>query len=171
MNRADRQGSGVRVLAADDEPDLRSVIDIVLTADGYDVTVVEDGPSVLALAPRLRPDVVLLDVMMPDVDGIEICRALRSDLSTSMLSIIMLTAKGSPAGAVAALCAGADDYIVKPFDTEELLARLAMTVRRGAELRGASPLTGLPGNFEILRRLEYLVAAPVQNFAFLQADR
>lgn len=162
--------SQTRVLVADDEPDLRSLIAMVLTAESYDVCAVDNGSAVLAMAQSFRPDVVLLDVMMPGMDGLEVCRTLRRALTTSNMPIIMLTAKSTPADAVAGLRAGADDYLMKPFDPEELLARVATTVRRSADLRGASPLTGLPGNSEILRRLGYLVAREEQDFAFLHAD-
>lgn len=164
------QGSGSCVLAADDDADLRSLIGLVLTAEGYDVSLVENGRSALASAIRSRPDLVILDLMMPGMDGIEVCRALRSELSTRTVPIIMLTAKGSPGDAVAGLRAGADDYIMKPFDPEELVARVATALNRSADLRGTSPLTGLPGNFAILRRLEQVVASTIQDFAFVHAD-
>lgn len=143
---------------------------MILTTEQYEVSVVGDGPSVLASASQFRPDLVLLDVMMPDMNGIEVCQALRAEPATSNVPIIMLTAKATSADAIAGLRAGADDYIMKPFEVEELLARLATTLRRSTDLRSASPLTGLPGNFEIFRQLERLVDAPVQDFAFLHAD-
>ncbi len=152
----------------DDEPDLRSLIEMVLTTEAYDVCVVENGPTALVMAESFRPDLVLLDVMMPGMDGLEVCRRLRAEPTTSNVPIIMLTAKRTPSDTVAGLRAGADDYVVKPFDPDELLARVATTLRRSADLRGASPLTGLPGNSEILRRLGYLVAGEEQDFAFLR---
>lgn len=164
------QTDAARILAVDDDADLRGLMDMMLTAEGYDVCVVEDPRSVVGLASEFRPDLVLLDVMMPVLDGLEVCRALRSEPTTSAVPIIMLTAKSQAGDAVAGFRAGADDYVTKPFDSEELLARVATTLARSAALRGASPVTGLPGNFEIIRRLDGLVAAPVQDFALLHAD-
>jgi diguanylate cyclase (GGDEF)-like protein len=92
---------------------------------------------------------VLLDVNMPRMDGIEVCRALRKDPSTASLPVILLTAKSLVADKVVGLRAGADDYIVKPFDTLELVTRVRTTLRRNADMRAVSPLTGLPGNHRI----------------------
>jgi GGDEF domain-containing protein len=91
----------------------------------------------------------LLDVMMPRLDGVELCRRLRSEPLTASLPVIMLTAKNLSVDKVVGLTAGADDYIIKPFDTLELVARVRSTLRRNSEMRAVSPLTGLPGNQRI----------------------
>ena len=91
--------------------------------------------------------------MMPGMDGVEVTRRLRADALTSALPIIMLTARARPSDKVLGLTAGADDYLVKPFDTMELVARVRGTLRRNQEFREASPLTGLPGNNRILREI------------------
>ncbi len=108
------------------------------------------------------PDLVLLDVMMPKVDGVELCRRLRANPFTANLPVIMLTAKSLSADKVVGLTAGADDYIIKPFDTLELVARVRSTLRRNAEMRATSPLTGLPGNHRIEEEIAErgVVAAP-----------
>jgi DNA-binding response OmpR family regulator len=105
----------------------------------------------------VRPSLILLDVMMPGLDGFEVCRRLRADPRTSHIPVIFLTAKSMTADKVVGLTAGADDYVLKPFDPVELIARVRTTLQRAAELRATSPLTGLPGNhrigIEISRRL------------------
>src|SRR5207302_2553573 len=95
----------------------------------------------------------VLDVMMPVTDGVELTRQLRADPMTASLPVIMLTATGLSPDRVAGLTAGADDYIIKPFDTLELVARVRSTLRRNREMREVSPLTGLPGNTRILREI------------------
>jgi diguanylate cyclase (GGDEF)-like protein len=115
------------------------------------------------------PDLVLLDIRMPDIDGIELCRRLRADPATVNLPVIMLTAKRLSADKVIALGAGADDYISKPFDTLELVARARSTLRRNAEMRAVSPLTGLPGNHRIDAEIARRVASEEQ-FAVCHFD-
>src|SRR5690606_26321686 len=94
-----------------------------------------------------------LDVRMPKIDGVELTRMLRADPLTAALPIIMLTAKGLTVDKVVGLTAGADDYLVKPFDTAELMVRVRSTLRRAQEYREVSPLTGLPGNSRIVREI------------------
>ena len=135
-----------RVLVADDDPDVLGLVQMTLELEGYDVRAVSDGQQALDAAREDPPDLVLLDVMMPGTDGVEVVRRLRSDAATSAVPVLLLTAKGLPADKVEGLTAGADDYIVKPFDSDELLARIRTTLRRTSEARASSPLTGLPGN-------------------------
>ena len=144
-----------RVLVADDDADIAGFVELNLTLEGFEVEVVHDGASALRSALASPPDLLLLDVMMPHVDGVEVLRRLRADPSTAALPIVLLTAKSLSADKVVGLTAGADDYIVKPFDTLELLARVQTTLRRTAEARSVSPLTGLPGN----HRIELEIAA------------
>ena len=145
------------ILVADNEPDILRFVEVNLRVDGYDVITVADGEAALQTALDRRPSLVILDVMMPGLDGFEVCRRLRADARTSHIPIIMLTARSLTEDKVLGLSAGADDYMVKPFDPVELVARVTMTLRRNAELRAVSPLTGLPGNHsigvEIERRL------------------
>ncbi len=112
-----------------------------------------DGGTAFALARQFRPDLAVIDLMMPGVDGLELTSRLRSDPVTSSVPIIMLTAKGLSADKVVGLNAGADDYVVKPFDTMELVARIRSTLRRSKEFRELSPLTRLPGNTRILQEV------------------
>jgi diguanylate cyclase (GGDEF)-like protein len=115
------------------------------------------------------PDLVLADVMMPNMDGFELTRQLRQDSRTASVSVIMLTARGLSADKLEGFSVGADDYIVKPFDTPELLARIRGVLRRAKEMRQQSPLTGLPGNVRIEDEIESRVRAEA-TFAVLYAD-
>jgi two-component system response regulator MprA len=124
---ADRE----RVLVVDDDPPLRRMLERTLAAEGFSVTVAGDGGAALVAAERAAPDVIVLDVAMPGIDGLAVCRRLRAKgLSTP---IIMLTARDAVPDRVAGLEAGADDYLVKPFAIQELVARLRALTRRGAD--------------------------------------
>jgi len=122
-----------RVLVVDDEPQLLRALRINLRARSYDVDVASDGTSALRAAARCRPDVVLLDLGLPDLDGVEVIRGLRG---WTDVPIIVLSARQQQHDKVAALDAGADDYVTKPFGMEELLARLRAAVRRGQPSAG-----------------------------------
>ena len=137
------------VLVVDDDIDVARFIEVNLRLEGFDVMVAHDGEEAQRVIADQLPDLALLDVMMPRVDGVELCRRLRSDPLTASLPVIMLTAKSLSADKVVGLTAGADDYIIKPLDTLELIARVRSTLRRNAEMRAVSPLTGLPGNYRI----------------------
>ena len=120
-----------RVLVADDDQPLRRMLQRMLTAEGFEVTIAADGGGALVAAERSAPDVIVLDVAMPGLDGIAVCRRLRGKgLSTP---ILMLTARDAVDDRVAGLEAGADDYLVKPFAMQELIARLRALIRRRTE--------------------------------------
>jgi two-component system, OmpR family, response regulator MprA len=131
-----------RVLVVDDDPPLRRMLARTLKAEGYEVTVAADGGGALAEAERTAPDVIVLDVAMPGVDGLTVARRLRGKgLPTP---ILMLTARDAVPDRVAGLEAGADDYLIKPFAVQELIARLRALTRRGGEglgLRSYGDLT------------------------------
>jgi diguanylate cyclase (GGDEF)-like protein len=134
-----------------------------------DVLEADSGEKALELARRERPDLVLLDVMMPRVDGFEVAQRLRRNTRTANTCIIMLTAKAQSSDKVLGLTAGADDYIIKPFDPIELLARVKTTLRRAKDMRNLSPLTGLPGNIRIQDEIQRKVEEGLQ-FAVLHCD-
>ncbi len=159
-----------RILVVDDDRDICRSIEVVLRLEGYDVRVAHEGEDALDQAMRAQPDLVLLDMMMPGIDGYEVTKRLRHDPRTATASIIMLTARALPADKVLGLTAGCDDYIVKPFDPSELVARVQSALRRSRQMREVSPLTGLPGNFQIAHELERLVTEEPDNFAVLYAD-
>jgi DNA-binding response OmpR family regulator len=117
----------VRALVVDDEATILEFLGMGLGYEGFAVETAVDGPSALAAADRFRPDLVLLDVMLPGLDGVEVCRRLRA---RGDIGIIMLTAKGEVDERIAGLDAGADDYVPKPFRFQELLARIRAVLRR-----------------------------------------
>jgi diguanylate cyclase (GGDEF)-like protein len=157
------------ILVVDDDPDIARFVEVNLRSAGYDVSVASDGEQALERAGQLRPDLVLLDVMMPRIDGFEVAQRLRRNPQTANTSIIMLTAKALSTDKVLGLTAGADDYIIKPFDPIELLARVKGTLRRAKEMRNLSPLTGLPGNIRIQEEIERMVREG-RDFAVLYSD-
>lgn len=118
---------GARVLVVDDDPAISRALRRTLEAHGYDVRVVDDGGGVPAAVVAFRPDVILLDLMLPDIDGVQVCRAIRPQTSAW---IVVLSAVGDETRKVEALDQGADDYVTKPFSMEELLARIRVSLRR-----------------------------------------
>jgi diguanylate cyclase (GGDEF)-like protein len=141
------------ILVVDDDPHIAQFVYKSLQMEGFDVVVAHEGKSAIDLVFAKQPDLVVLDLMMPVMDGVEVTRQLRRHAITSALPIIMLTAKAKTSEKVLGLEAGADDYVVKPFDTLELVARIRSTLRRNQDVREASPLTSLPGNIRILREV------------------
>ena len=137
------------ILVADDDEDIVRFVEVNLRLEGFDVATAFDGEQALHAAFDRNPDLILLDVMMPKVDGFEVCQRLRSDGRTRNISVIMLTAKSLSADKVVGLTAGADDYMIKPFDPIELVARVKSALRRSKEMRAINPLTQLPGNVQI----------------------
>jgi len=117
-----------RILLADDDRAIREALTRALSLEGYDVVQVNDGAQALAAVENDQPDAAILDVMMPNVDGLTVCRVLRAE--RNRLPVLMLTARTETPDRVAGLDAGADDYLPKPFDLDELLARLRALLRR-----------------------------------------
>jgi DNA-binding response OmpR family regulator len=118
-----------RVLVVDDETKIREIVTSYLEHEGYDVNEAADGETALHLAARFKPDLVVLDVMMPGIDGLEVLRRLRS---TSEVYVILLTARTEELDKLIGLSVGADDYVEKPFSPRELVARVKAVLRRGA---------------------------------------
>jgi diguanylate cyclase (GGDEF)-like protein len=161
--------AGERVLVADDDPDIARFIEVNLRTHGFDVHLASDGVQALEQAFEVRPSLVLVDVMMPRMDGFQVVERLRADPRTANVSIIVLTAKALTADKVLGLTTGADDYIIKPFDPVELVARVKGTLRRAKEMRAISPLTGLPGNARIHEEIQRLIDSG-EPFSLLYAD-
>lgn len=162
-----------RILVVDDDPDILQFVRLNLELDGFAVDLAGGGEEALAKAGSAPPDLMLLDVMMPEIDGLTVLRRLRSDPATANIPVIILTARSLAEDRVRGLDLGADDYITKPFDLEELIARVRTVLRRSQQMRDLSPLTGLPGNFRISAKLEEclengemiaLVHADLDNF-------
>lgn len=143
----------VKILVVDDDPDIRDILKLTLAEENYEVFEARDGEEALKAIAAKPPDLVLLDYRIPKVDGREVCRRIKKDLLLRHLPIIMVTGKGDISDKVGGLDAGADDYIVKPFEPKELLARIRMILRRTESDLEANPLTRLPGNVSILNEL------------------
>jgi diguanylate cyclase (GGDEF)-like protein len=158
-----------KILVVDDDPDIARFVELNLRTHGYQTHVAADGLGALEKAFEVRPDLVLLDVTMPKMDGFEVAQRLRADQRTANVSIIMLTARALSVDKVLGLTAGADDYVIKPCDPIELVARVKGTLRRAREMKALSPLTGLPGNVRIQEELHNLIRDG-KSFALMYAD-
>jgi diguanylate cyclase (GGDEF)-like protein len=158
-----------RVLVADDDPDILTVVKINLELDGFEVDTAVDGEDALQKATSNPPNVIILDIMMPRMDGLTALHRLRSQAATASIPIILLTARGLPEDRVRGLELGADDYITKPFDITELAARVRAVLRRTQAARDLSPLTGLPGNFKITAEIEKAIQES-RKFALVHGD-
>jgi PleD family two-component response regulator len=158
-----------RILLAEDDPHIREIVALQLSIAGYLAIEAPDGLVALERAAETLPDLALLDVMMPGIDGYEVCRRLRASYRTRHVPIIFLTAKASLDDKLSGLGDGANDYITKPFDMNELLQRVKNALDWSRTQRSASPLTGLPGNLsidaEVRRRLD-----EHRHFALLTVD-
>ena len=122
-----------RILVIEDEPDLRSTLEFNLKSENYKVTTASDGGSALAEISKNIPDLILLDLMLPDMSGLEICKKIRGEHFSDKVSIIMLTAKGEEVDRVVGFELGADDYVVKPFSVRELMLRVSSILKRSKE--------------------------------------
>ncbi|MEZ6317416.1 MAG: response regulator [Phycisphaerales bacterium] len=129
--------TGRLILVVDDEPDLTELLTYNLKRAGYDVLVASNGVDALRLVEDHRPALVLLDVMMPELDGKEVARRLRKSSAGRDLPIVMLTARGEEADELTGLQLGADDYVTKPFSMQVLLARIEAVLRRAQSAQGA----------------------------------
>lgn len=158
-----------KILVVDDDPDVTLFVEMNLRDAGYEIELASDGMEGLDKALRDPPDLAVVDVGMPQLDGYQVVERLRSDPRTRNIGIIMLTGKTTSAERVIGLTAGADDYLIKPFDPVELAARARVLLNRIREMRSISPLTGLPGNLQIRERVAMLVAQELP-FALLYVD-
>ncbi len=159
-----------RVLVVDDDSSIRQICREVLELGGYQVRDAGSANTALAEARRFRPDMFLLDVLMPGTDGYRLAELIRSDPSIGMAPIMFLSARGDTADKVRAFRSGAEDYMVKPFDTAELLARVAKALDRQARELGASPTTQLPGADAIQGEIERRLVDPEAVACYLDLD-
>ena len=137
----------MKVLVVEDEPTLRETLEYSFSRQGYEVATAADGRAALQVARRERPDVIVLDVMLPELDGLEVCRILRQEMS---VPILMLTARTQEVDRVVGLEVGADDYVIKPFAMRELLARVKALLRRvRLDREGAGPEGALGGQEQL----------------------
>ncbi len=148
-----------RILIADDDPDIRDILKITLSEEDYETIEAENGEEALRIIRAKPLDLVLLDYKMPKLDGNQVCNLVKGDLLLAHLPIIMVTGKGETSDKISGINSGADDYIVKPFEPKELLARIRMVLRRTKRDLEANPLTRLPGNVSILNELSRCIAS------------
>ena len=135
-----------RVLVVDDEPIIRELLQVALTFHGCAVTTIATGEEAITLADAFDPDLIVLDVLLPDIDGFEVCRRLRA--AANDVPVIFLTARDATSDTVTGLTIGGDDYITKPFSVEALVARVRAVLRRAARRRGGPAENGTAGNGE-----------------------
>lgn len=167
MNRAS-------ILVVDDEPDLLELVQYNLARAGYDVTCVGSGEEALSVVGASRPDLVVLDVLLPGIDGLDVCKKFKGDPQTSAIPIVMLTARGDEADVVTGLEVGADDYLPKPFSPRVLLARVKAALRRqhsdpatDAELMVRGGLVISPGEHDVRLNGQSIRLTPTE-FRILQ---
>ena len=143
------------ILIADDEPAVRQLLELVLRSQAYAVQSVASGDQLVRTAQENVPDLILVDLMMPHMDGYEAIRQLRNDTRTAHVPMLILTAKSTPDDVVTGFETGADDYITKPFNIPELLARIKAQLARAARRPVLNPLTGLPGGILLTEEIKY----------------
>lgn len=158
-----------RVLLVDDDPDILDVLEITLLEENYEISKAMDGEEALKLIRSKPFDLILLDHNMPRMTGREVCAEIKKDILLRHIPILMVTGKGEVHDKVCGLEAGADDYIVKPFEPKELQARIRMTLKRSERDLDANPLTRLPGNISILGELSARIESN-QPFAVCYID-
>ena len=143
----------MRVLTVDDDPDILDVLNLTLSGH-YQVFQANDGKAGLELVLQKMPDLVICDYMMPVMNGRELCKTLKKDILLRHIPVIMLTGKGEVQDRISGIEAGADDYMIKPFDPDELLVRIKSILKRTVTSLDANPLSHLPGNTSIMEELQ-----------------
>lgn len=158
--------SNGRILVVEDDFDISNMLRIYFTGQGYNVEVAARGSDALALTRKQSPDLIVLDIMLPDMDGYAVCRELRTTTRTSHIPIIFLTQRDERSDRIAGLELGADDYITKPFDIEELKLRVRTAIRSYQRLNMTDPRTGLPSGRLIEDQLRGLMRA--NNWSYIE---
>ncbi|HHN93893.1 MAG TPA: response regulator [Anaerolineae bacterium] len=146
-----------RMMIVEDDPDISNMLRIYFQSQGYDVSVAQRGEDALEMCRQQLPNIIVLDIMLPDMDGYDVCRHLRSNLRTSHIPIIFLTQKDERSDKIHGLELGADDYITKPFDLEELKLRVKNAMTRAQYESLTNPTTGLPSGRLIEDQLRQLL--------------
>lgn len=146
-----------RILVVEDDFDISNMLQLYFKSLGYEVHIAPRGKDALEATRQLLPNVIVLDIMLPDIDGYEVCRQLRTNLRTSHIPILFLTQKDERSDKIHGLELGADDYITKPFDVEELRLRVRNTIKRAEIESLTSPTTGLPSGRLIEQQLRQLL--------------
>jgi PleD family two-component response regulator len=149
-----------RILVVEDDFDISNLLRIYFDSQGYEVIVAAKGKEALEMCRRSQPNVIVLDIQLPDIDGYEVCRRLRDNLRTSHIPILFLTQRDERSDKIAGLELGADDYITKPFDIEELKLRVQNAIKRAQWENLTNPTTGLPSGKLIEEQLRRLMRRP-----------
>ena len=165
----DRDRDTYRILVVDDEEHIRRILKFQLEKNGYVVATAENGEVAIEMLRREGADLIILDLMMPKMDGFEVCARLRRDFQSSQTPIIMLTAKSDLPDKIKGLQGGANDYLVKPYSNEELLLRVRNVLDWSLRQKNANPLTGFAGNKAIDKELQRRIETG-DPFAFLYID-
>ena len=163
--------SAAKIVVIEDEADIQDVLEYNLRREGFDVVTADNGRDGLRTIAQEKPDLVLLDLMIPEVDGLDVCRTLKSEATTRSIPIIMVTAKSEESDVVLGLGLGADDYVQKPFSPRELVARVRAVLRRGASTEEAEtveqkvvcgPLEIDPASYRIFLAGKRLALTPTE---------
>ena len=157
-----------KILTIDDDPDILDVLKLTLS-EQYEILQAHNGDEGLKMLQQRNPDIIICDYMMPVMNGREFCKSLKRDILLRHIPIIMLTGKGEVHDRIEGIESGADDYIVKPFDPNELLARIKMILKRTVSNLDANPLSHLPGNTSIMEELQKNIDSR-ETFAVGYAD-
>ncbi|MFH1958653.1 MAG: response regulator [bacterium] len=158
-----------RILVIDDEQAIIDLLEVNLRNAGYNVFSAADGLNVVEKVKDKKPDLIILDLMLPGISGYEICRKLKEKEETAFIPILILSAKDEPIDKITGLKLGADEYVTKPFDVEELIARVDTLLRRTEHFLSVNPLTHLPGNTSIMYEATGRLKTD-KGFAFIYAD-
>ncbi len=158
-----------KILVVDDEEHIRKILKFKLEKHGYYVITADNGEIALQMVRRENPDLIILDLMMPKMDGFEVCKRIRKNFQTAQIPIIMLTAKSDMVDKIKGLAGGANDYLVKPYSNEELLLRVKNVLDWNRRQKDANPLTGFAGNRAIEKELQRRIENK-ESFAFLYMD-
>ncbi|MBN1384917.1 MAG: response regulator [Elusimicrobia bacterium] len=158
-----------KIIVADDDSGIAELIKFTFENEGHNVKVFRNGLDAYEAVLKEMPDLVILDVMMPKMNGYEVCEKLKGVSSTRLIPVIILTSQSQTKDKLTGLKLGADDYITKPFDSLELLARAEGIINRYSETRAVNPLTGLPGNVSIEKEVSARIGAG-KKFAVLWID-
>ncbi len=139
----------IKILLVDDERNILDIVQFNLEVEGFEVLTASDGQEALRTVNDIKPDLILCDIMMPEVNGLEVCRRLKADGRTNQIPIVMLSAKAQSQDKLDSIEAGADDFVTKPFDFNDLVARIKVNLVRAKQKKDVSPLTGFPGSISI----------------------
>jgi DNA-binding response OmpR family regulator len=153
--------SPARVVVVEDDPTTAELLTALLEKESYHVSLAMDGQTGLRLVREQRPDLVVLDVLLPGMNGFEVCQRIRQDPATCLIPVLLLTSLDQIKDKVTGFKLGADEFVSKPFETAELMARIERTIRRSREALAANPLTGLPGRVALEEEIRRRLAANV----------